>query len=118
MDGLVQLRATWPGGAWSWDGRFSAVASTFEATAEPAARASAMLAFPHGWTAKTIDTAPPVLIELAAKTGGLRAGQRLLGGDGLFGLWWPWGGGDKITLRIGLVAGDATVLRDAFGVRV
>ena len=31
-----------------------------------------------------------------------------LGGDelsspGLFGLWWPWGGGDKITLRIGIL---------------
>ncbi len=114
---LAKLKATWPGGAWSWDARFSTIASTFEATAEAAARASAMLAFPHGWTAKTIDTAPPELVALAARTG-LRAGQRLLAGDaGLFGLWWPWGGGDKITLRIGRLDRDPAALRDAFGVR-
>jgi hypothetical protein len=38
----------------------------------------------------------------------LRSTQRVLGGDertaaALFGLWWPWGSGEKITLRIGLM---------------
>ena len=115
---LVALRATWPGGAWSWDARFGMVASMFEAAQESLARASATLAFPRGWTVKSLDTAPPELVALAGKTGGLRAGQRLLGGDdGLYGLWWPWGGGDKVTLRIGLVDREATELRALFDVR-
>jgi hypothetical protein len=113
---LTKLRASWPGSAWSWDARFGMVASTFDAKQEPAARASATLAFPHGWTAKSIDTAPPELVATAARTGGLRAGQRLLGGDrGLYALWWPWGNGEKLTLRIGLVGREATELRGVFG---
>lgn len=115
---LGRLVASWPGGVWSWDGRFAMAASTFEATQEPLARTSAVHAFPRGWTAKSIDQAPPELIALATKTGGLRAGQRLLGGDfGLYGLWWPWGGGDRITLRIGFTApgeGDLAKLRATF----
>ncbi len=113
---LAQLRESWPGSVWSWDARFAMIASTFEAAAEPTARASAMLAFPRGWTAKSIETAPPEMIALATSTGGLRAGQRLLGGDaGLYGLWWPWGSGEKITLRIGILGGDPTALRAPFG---
>ncbi len=87
-----------------------------------------MLAFPRGWTSKSLETAPPEMRALAERTGGLRAGQRVLGGDpvtspSLFGLWWPWGGGAKITLRIGLldIAADAEPLpriRELFGVKV
>jgi hypothetical protein len=113
---LVALRANWPGAPWTWDARFGMVASMFEAKQEPAARASATLAFPRGWTTASLDTAPPELLALANKTGGLRSGQRLLGGDrGLYGLWWPWGGGDKVTLRVGLVDRDGTELRPIFG---
>ncbi len=120
LERLTRLKATWPVPAWEWDGRFSTVASSFEAAQEPAVRASAVLAFPRGWTAKSIDTAPPEFRALAERTG-LRAGQRLLAGDelacaSLFGLWWPWGGGQKITLRIGLLTGDVTEIRALFGV--
>jgi hypothetical protein len=90
---------------------------------EPKARASAMHAFPRGWTTKSLENAPPEMQAIADKTGGLRSGQRLLAGDAmfapnLFGLWWPWGGGDTITLRIGL-ADAAEVMaqvRELFGV--
>jgi len=125
LDRLTQLRDTWPAPPWTWDARFSTIASSFAVELEPAVRTSARLAYPRGWTAKSIDTAPPELRALAERTG-LRAGQRLLAGDelsspGLFGLWWPWGGGDKITLRIGIldVAANAAPLpkiRELFGV--
>ena len=114
---LAQLQATWPSPPWTWDARFAAVASTFTAAQEPAIRASAQLAFPRGWTTSSLVNAPADLQAFAARTGGLRANQRLLGGDpvscaSLFGLWWPWGSGDKITLRIGIVgiADDAPPL--------
>ena len=126
LERLTMLKDSWPAPPWTWDGRFSAVASSFAATDEAVIRASAQFAFPRGWTVKTLDTAPPELVAITQRTGGLRANQRLLGGDpvtcpALFGLWWPWGNGDKVTLRIGLVdvSGDADPLpqlRQLFGI--
>jgi len=71
------------------------LAVSFSRGLEPKARASAMHAFPRGWTAKSLDNAPQEMQAIARRTGGLRAGQRLLAGDELiaaqlFGLWWPW----------------------------
>ncbi|CAN5871843.1 hypothetical protein BH11MYX3_BH11MYX3_46980 [soil metagenome] len=127
LDRLTQLKDTWPAPPWTWDSRFSTIASSFEAAQEPLVRASAMLAFPRGGTVASRDAAPPELRAIAERTGGLRAGQRLLGGDpitspGLYGLWWPWGGNAKVTLRIGILDVTANAeplprLRDMFGVK-
>ncbi|CAN5696930.1 hypothetical protein BH11MYX2_BH11MYX2_37120 [soil metagenome] len=126
LDCLTQLKDSWPAPPWTWDGRFSAVASSFAATQEAEIRASARLAFPRGWTLKSLEAAPPELQAIAQRTGGLWPYRRLRGGDPatcpqLFWLCWPWGGGAKITLRIGLVdvVGDAALLpqvRQLFGV--
>jgi hypothetical protein len=107
LDQLARLRDTWPAPPWTWDSRFSTITSSFDAAQEPAVRTSAQLVFPRGWTTKSIDAAPPELQALAQQTG-LRARQRLLAGDPLtsprlYGLWWPWSGGDKISLRIGIL---------------
>ncbi|MEO6773178.1 MAG: hypothetical protein ABI467_09150 [Kofleriaceae bacterium] len=118
---LARLRETWPPSPWEWDARFEAVASSFAIGLEPEVRESARNAFPRGWTAKSIDTAPEPFRELAARTG-LRSRQRVLGGDALtapalFGLWWPWAGDDRITLRIGIMNATAAAnarLRAAF----
>ena len=119
LDSLSRLKASWPGGEWTWDARFAAVASSFAAELEPAARASAQHAMTRGWTTKSLENAPESLRQLAERTGGLRQGQRLLAGtsDALFGLWWPWGGGDTVTLRIGFTDASVTPrLRALFGV--
>ncbi len=95
------------------------MASQFTKAIEPAVRASAVLALTRGWTVKNLAEAPQGLRDLCEKTGGLRAGQRLLAGDSdaLFGLWWPWGSGENITLRIGISAPEvAPRLRAMFGV--
>ncbi|HET9991185.1 MAG TPA: hypothetical protein VFQ65_21780 [Kofleriaceae bacterium] len=120
---LARLKETWPPSPWEWDARLEAVASSFAIELEPEVRESARNAFPRGWTAKSIDTAPEPFRALAARTG-LRSRQRVLGGDeltapALFGLWWPWASGERITLRIGIM--DATPaasarLRRAFDV--
>ena len=122
LERLTLLRDSWPNPPWSWDGRFQTVAASFSKEQEPKARASAMHAFPRGWTAKSLETAPPEMQAIANKTGGLRSGQRLLAGDEmfapqLFGLWWPWGGGDTITLRIGVTdPAQLTAIRELFGI--
>jgi hypothetical protein len=111
LESLTRLKETWPSPPWSWDARFATVAASFTIDLEPAVRQSARLAFPRGWTLKSLPNAPDAFRELADRTG-MRANQRLLGGDEmfaseLFGLWWPWGGGDKVTLRIGILGLDA-----------
>jgi len=128
LDRLTLLKDSWPAPPWTWDGRFSTIASSFPTELEPKVRTSALLAFPRGWTTKSLELAPPEMRTLAESTGGLRSGQRLLAGDeatcpGLYGLWWPWGGSEKATLRIGIlgVTGSAEPLprlRDLFGVKV
>jgi hypothetical protein len=125
---LTKLRDSWPAPPWTWDARFCTVASSFAIELEPAVRTSAVHAFPRGWTLKSLDAAPPALRALCDRTGGLRARQRLLAGDeatapGLYGLWWPWGSGDKITLRIGIAdlgaaADPVPRIRELFGVKV
>jgi len=104
---LARLKEVWPSPPWSWDGRFATIAASFEIAQEPAVRKAAQIVFPRGWTTKSLESAPEPFKELANRTG-MRSNQRILGGDelsapALFGLWWPWGGGDKITLRIGLI---------------
>lgn len=126
FDQLRELSESWPAPEWSWDTRLSMIASSFERAHEAAATTSAARALPQSWTSKTLDTAPAVLRALAERTGGLRAKQLLLGNDQhagivIYGLWWPWGSGDTITLRIGIAHRDRATdpfprLRELFGV--
>jgi hypothetical protein len=106
LDKLTLLKNAWPGEPWTWDDRFTMLASSFAIGLEDKARASAALALPHSWDAKTLATAPGSLRELCEDAGGLRSGQRLLAGRAgalvLIGLWWPWGSGQTVTLRLGL----------------
>ena len=129
LEPLAQLRAAWPQRGWSYDTRFSVVASSFHAELEPKARAAARLALPHEWNAATIANAPAELKKIVELTGGVRASQMVMGGGSvltpntvfLYGLWWPWGDGTTTSLRIGIGGGHIresvlTRLRDAFGV--
>jgi hypothetical protein len=117
------LRA-WPGRGWTWDGRFGAFASTFGAPVEAQARAALSLALPGQWTSATLPQAPEALRAICAASGGLRADQLLFGGktkDGVtpYGLWWPWSGGQTLTLRLGFHGADSAAmakLRQLFAV--
>lgn len=106
LDKLLLLKNAWPGEPWSWDDRFTMLASSFAVELADKALASAALALPYSWDVKTIATAPAGLREICEQTGGLRKSQRLLAGRAgdlvLIGLWWPWGSGTTITLRLGL----------------
>jgi len=114
FDKLNELVKTWPAPEWTWDARLSTITSSFGHELEAKARASAGHALPQEFTATTLATAPPVLRALTERTGGLRVGQLLFANSDfegilLYGLWWPWGGGDTITLRIGIAHRDRTL---------
>jgi hypothetical protein len=125
-DSLRKLRAAWPSRGWSWDGRLTCLASSFDAELEQRAREAALLALPHSWISGSLASAPGVLRDLATRTGGLRPGQTLFGSKPVgrghaYGLWWPWGDNVSISLRIGLAGPDFgerhnARLRDLFGV--
>jgi len=126
LEPLSVLRRGWPNPTWTWDERLVMVASSFPKDKEMQARASAAHALPYAWDVNSLPTAPAGLRTICEHTGGLRAGQMLMagkaGGIVLYGLWWPWGGGGTITLRIGLGAHAVheepfPQVRDLFDVR-
>jgi hypothetical protein len=66
-------------------------------------------AFATRWTSETLSGASPAGRAIAQKFGGVDPGQELYVSESpgptrvaLFGCWWPWGSGDKISIRIGL----------------
>jgi len=124
FDSLVRLRAAWPGGGWSWDGRLSCVSSSFSVELADEARAAAKRALPNEWTTQDISSAPADISEIAEMSGGVRADQVVLSTEPTahviaFGLWWPWGDDLTISLRVGLTGriseDDQESFRDLFG---
>ena len=126
LDRFQKLKATWPARAWSWDSRLVCITSSFAVELESKARACALEALPLEYTAATLQRASSDLRRVAERTGGLRMGQMLLTTRDptpsvAFGLWWPWGDGETVSLRVGLADVDPNKepynrFRDVFGV--
>lgn len=126
FDCLGRMKSAWPTHGWSWDARFNCCTSSFASDQEAAARTAAALALPTEWTASTIARAPRQLRDIAERAGGVRQGQLVLANGPLagltaYGLWWPWGGGKTVSLRVGLADVDPhrepfLKFRDLFGV--
>jgi hypothetical protein len=126
---LKRVRTAWPSRGWSWDSRMTCITSSFSTEFETAARAAITEAFPVEYTSQTIAKAPQVLREYIDRYGGLRQGQYLftsgtIGGSLLaFGLWWPWGDGDTVSMRLGFADIDPgretyARVREIFGVQL
>lgn len=126
FDGLARMKASWPTRGWSWDPRLLCCTSSFTTEQEPAARQAVTLALPTEYTSATIARAPQQLRDVTERAGGVRAGQIVLSNgpiNGLlvYGLWWPWGDGETVSLRVGLAEVDpnrepSLKFRDVFGV--
>ena len=124
---LALLRERWPGSAlvWTYDRRLKGVTSSIPLTREADARAAMTGVLPTVWSVDTLPGAPEDARALIEKCGGLRAAQLLFwgggAGPGAFGLWWPWGDGTSVSLRVGLHHVDLPKeryprLRDVFGI--
>ncbi|MCL2726451.1 MAG: hypothetical protein FWD69_18685 [Polyangiaceae bacterium] len=126
FESLGRMQASWPTRGWSWDSRLMCCTSSFSSEQEPAARAAAALALKHQWTQTTLARAPQALRDAVEHAGGVRAGQLILSSglvSGLlaYGLWWPWGDAETVSLRVGLADVDPNKepfirFRDLFGV--
>jgi hypothetical protein len=123
---LERLKGKWPASDWSYDRRLRCVASSIPMSLEPAARAAMTEVLPTSFSAQTLAGAPEGVRKLAEGCGGVRSSQLLFWGGapdapGAFGLWWPWGDGTTVSLRIGLHDIDQPKeryprLRDIFGI--
>ncbi|HMR74496.1 MAG TPA: hypothetical protein PKD61_05280 [Polyangiaceae bacterium] len=127
FNALTKFRAEWPKRGWSWDNRLSCVASAFGVELSDEARQALPLAFPHQWNHRNLNSAPPIVQQIAERTGGVRQDQMIVAtnpvaGSIAYGLWWPWGDDTTISLRIGVAGGSGIALeerlRETFGARV
>lgn len=111
FESLGRMKAAWPTRGWSWDARLMCVTSSFTTEQEPAARKAAQMALHNEWTSATLVRAPQALRDVVERAGGIRQGQLALSSgpiNGLlvYGLWWPWGDGETVSLRVGLADVD------------
>jgi hypothetical protein len=111
FDSLFRMKTAWPTRGWSWDPRLLCVTSSFTTEQEPAARAATQIALQNEWNAATIVRAPQALRDVVERAGGIRQGQLAISTGPIagllaYGLWWPWGDGETISLRVGLADVD------------
>lgn len=104
---LPRVRADWPGGKWEWEDRLNCALSTVARAHEAKARTAVTAVLPSVWTADTLGEAPPLIKQICARTGGLLPGQLVFGvelPEGVFAyaLWWPWGSGANVSIRLGV----------------
>ncbi|MDP6542825.1 MAG: hypothetical protein QGH60_02475 [Phycisphaerae bacterium] len=96
---------------WEWDGYIGAFLATFTVGQAQPIETLCNKYFMSRWDHESLVKAPPSVLAIAENLGGLRAAQRLLMTRPdqfvmAFGAWWPWGDGQTISLRIGLVTDD------------
>lgn len=126
VDTLAQLRAAWPSRDWTWDPRFKCVTSSVPADAADAARGILATTVPSEWSDTTFATAPAEVRALSERCGEVRPGQALMtaspvAGMILFAMWWPWGDGSKVSIRLGVANSDRPkdlypLVRSLFGI--
>jgi hypothetical protein len=98
---------------WEWDDYVGAALAPFPTRDAPAVHALLSKHFAQRWHPETIAGASAAIRALAESFGGLRTGQELFASepnDGvtLFGCWWPWGNGERVSIRIGLAGAEAS----------
>ena len=93
---------------WEWDGYIGAFLATFTIGQVPQIQTICDKYFMSQWDHESLPKAPPSVRAIAETLSGLRSGQTLLMTRPdqfvmAFGAWWPWGDGQTVSLRIGLV---------------
>jgi len=93
--------------AWEWDDRFDVPLLVFPKDMEEEIHTLVKRHFTHQWDINSIKMSPPAIRKLLDKCFGIRDGQTVYATDTnreafLFALYWPWGDGTTISLRVSL----------------
>lgn len=89
----------------TWDDHFQALLAEFSVDHADPIMAILLRSFPHSWDGKTIKKSNPTLRHKAKDFAQLKKSQRLLtkdtdGSEDLMAVWWPWGHGATVSIRI------------------
>jgi len=90
---------------WNWDSRFETVLAEFSVDNKDRIRAILEHYLSISWNNSNIGKAPDIVSKISSHFGGLRSGQLLFTSDPnqdafIFGVWWPWGNGKTISIRV------------------
>jgi len=104
---LSPVGADWPGSKWEWDDRLNCALSTVAKADEARAHTALAAHLPAIWTADSLGEAPVLIKQICGRTGGLLARQLVFSAplpEGVFAyaLWWPWGSGANVSVRLGV----------------
>ncbi len=107
LESLTALKEAWPSTEWTWDHRIKCLSSTLAPNMVAAGQPVLAKAMPLEWTSESFASSPDHVRALEERCGALRAGQKMLtqepvAGMVLFGLWWPWGDGVTVGVRVGV----------------
>jgi hypothetical protein len=91
--------------SWKWDSQFETVLAEFFVDNKDRVRAILECHLSIAWDKSKIRKAPDIVRTIAGNFGGLRSGQLLFTSDPnqdvfIFGVWWPWGDGKTISIRV------------------
>jgi hypothetical protein len=89
----------------TWDDRLQSLLAEFSVDHSVPIKAILLQSFPHCWDSKTIKKAHPILKHKAQNFALLKKSQELLttdinGSADLMAVWWPWGHGATVSIRI------------------
>jgi hypothetical protein len=91
--------------SWKWDDRFETALTECNVSNKDSIRIILERFLTSIWEGSNIDNAPDIVQTIVNKFGGLMPGQLLFTADTkqddfLYGVWWPWGDGNKISIRV------------------
>ncbi len=91
--------------SWKWDGFFGAIMAEVNADEIEKVRSILDQHLGSKWDLSNINEAPEIVEVVNDSLGKLREGQTLLASDTeedacLLCAWWPWGNGEKVSIRI------------------
>ncbi|MGD9017142.1 MAG: hypothetical protein PVH30_07145 [Desulfobacterales bacterium] len=96
---------------WAWDERFNLALVVFEEKDYDLVHMPIILEFEHRWDYFSLPGAFDLLKDHAVNAFGLIPGQEIFTatgttGDGtfLFATLWPWGDGNRFSLRVGIIS--------------
>ena len=92
---------------WYWDERFNTATVVIDDTEKDLILFPITQEFERQWNIANIGDVPEPFFRYFKNVFGIIPGQKTFTsqtGDGtvLFAVWWPWGNGRKISLRVGL----------------
>ena len=91
---------------WKWDRRFETVLAEFGVAKKDQVRGILERHLESTYDSANVGNGPDIVRTVESQFGGLWPGQLLFTSDPtrqalIFGMWWPWGDGKEISLRIG-----------------